>query len=94
MLLEELSRRDALAVCLADDRARRCGRRRQVPAVGLRRLMIIPVDVVNRLWEDRIDDLAAEKHDGAAREQCADVARAERCAESFPKTTRNITRVD
>ena len=65
MLLKELWRRDALAVCLADDRARRRGRCRQVPAVRLRRFMVIPVDVVNRLWEDRIDDLAAEKHHGS-----------------------------
>ena len=94
VLLEELRCRDALAVRLADDCARRCGRCRQVPAVGLGLLVVIPIDIVNRLWEYRIDDLTAQKHDSAAREKCADVSRAKGCAEPLPQSTRDITRVD
>ena len=56
--------------------------------------MVVPVDIVNRLWEYRIDDLAAEKHHSTACEKCADVSRAEGCAEALPEATRNITRID
>ena len=94
MLLKQLRRGDALAVCLADNRA--CCRcwRRQVPSVSLGLLVVIPIDVVNRLREDGVDDLAAEKHYGTTREKCADVSRTEGCAEALPKATRNITRID
>ena len=94
VLLKQLRRWDAFDVRLTDDCARRCGRRRQVPPVGLRRLVVVPVDIVNRLWEDCVDDLAAQKHHGTAGEQRTDMASAEGCAEAFPKSTRDITRVD
>ena len=94
MLLKQLRRRDALAVRLADDCACRRGRRRQVPSVCLRRFVVIPVDIVNCLWKDGVDDLTAEKHHSTRREQCTDVSRAEGCAEALPKATRNITRID
>ena len=94
MLLEKLRRRDALAVRLADDCACRRGRCRQVPAVGLRRFVVVPVDIVNCLRKDGVDDLTAEKHHSTRREQCTDVSRAEGCAKALPKATRNITRID
>ena len=94
MLLEQLRRRDALAVRLADDCACRRCRCRQVPAVGLRRLVVVPVDIVNCLWEYRIDDLTAEKHHGARREQRTDMASAKCCTEALPEAARDVARVD
>ena len=94
VLLKELRRGDALAVRLADDCARRRGRCRQVPAIGLRRLVVVPVDIVNRLRKDGVDDLTAQKHHSARREQRADVSRAKCCAKALPEAARDITRVD